>query len=82
MKYFKHFIILLIFCFFVVCSLDSCSSSRHHSTYNKKFVKKRRGISRKHNPYTMRAKSNSQPINRNYVIKDRRKKAYYSRYKY
>ena len=70
MRYFKHWLLILLTVFVAEVAFNSCS---RHYRY-KKMIKRRHSAikSRYHSPYQKKLKKNVIPINKNYIIKNKR----------
>lgn len=70
MKYLKKWYIILVAVFIAEIAFDSCN---RHYRY-KRMIKRRRTamVKRYHSPYQKKLKKNIIPINKNYIIKNKR----------
>lgn len=70
MRLLKKWYVIVLVLFVVQIGMDSCS---RHYRY-KRMIKRRRGAvsHRYHSPYQQRLKKSTIPINRNYIIKNKR----------
>jgi len=70
MKFAKKWYIIFLVCVITITVFDSCN--KHHRF--KRMLKHRRSItvSRHHSPYQRRFSRKTVPINKNYIIKNRR----------
>jgi hypothetical protein len=73
MRYFKHWLFILLTVFIAEVAFNSCSK---HYRY-KKMIKRRHSAikSHYHSPYQKKLKKNVIPINKNYIIRNKRNTA-------
>jgi hypothetical protein len=70
MRYFKKWLYILLAVIVAEVAFDSCS---RHYRYKKMIKRRRSAIShRYHSPYQKKLKKNIIPINKNYIIRNKR----------